>query len=46
MREIANEPSFRSMIDNPSMKIMHDEFDRYLRQLVDTPASTQERKST
>jgi len=46
MREIANEPSFRSMIDNPSMKIMHDEFDRYLRQLVDTPASTQQRKST
>ena len=38
MWEVAQEKSFRSMIDNPSMKIMHDEFDAYLRQLIDAPA--------
>jgi hypothetical protein len=36
MRQIAQEKSFRSMIDNPSMKIMHDEFDSYLRHLTDS----------
>lgn len=40
MREVAQEPSFRSMIDNPSMKIMHDEFDKYVRRLVDTSPPT------
>src|SRR4051812_16782008 len=35
MRQIAQEKSFRSMIDNPSMKIMHDEFDSYLRHLTE-----------
>ncbi|HEX2722579.1 MAG TPA: hypothetical protein VHM24_06640 [Gemmatimonadaceae bacterium] len=35
MREVAQEPSFRSMIDNPSMKIMHDEFDVFVRKLID-----------
>lgn len=39
MREVAQEKSFRSMIDNPSMKILHDDFDRYMRRLVDAPAS-------
>jgi len=39
MREVAQEPSFRSMIDNPAVKIMHDEFDRYVRRLVDTPGA-------
>ena len=39
MREVAQEKSFRSMIDNPSMKIMHDEFDVYMRRLLDSPAS-------
>jgi hypothetical protein len=38
MWEVAQEKSFRSMIDNPSMKIMHDEFDAYLRRLIDAPA--------
>ena len=27
MQQVAREESFRRMIDNPSMKIMHDEFD-------------------
>ena len=37
MREVAQEKSFRSMIDNPSMKIMHDDFDVYMRRLLDAP---------
>jgi len=39
MRQVAQEKSFRSMIDNPSMKIMHDEFDVYVRHLLDSPPS-------
>jgi hypothetical protein len=35
---VAQEESFRRMIDNPSMKIMHDEFDGYVRRLSDMPA--------
>ena len=38
MWEVAREPSFRGMIDNPSMKIMHDEFDLFVRRLIDAPA--------
>ena len=34
MRQIAEEESFRRMIDNPSMKIMHDDFERYVKQLM------------
>jgi hypothetical protein len=30
---MVKEDSFRNMIDNPSMKIMHDEFDAYMRRL-------------
>ena len=37
MWEVAQEKSFRSMIDNPAMKIMHDEFDRYIHRLIDAP---------
>src|SRR4029079_5347660 len=37
MWEVAQEKSFRSMIDNPSMKIMHDDFDSYMRRLLDSP---------
>jgi hypothetical protein len=33
MRQMVKEDSFRNMIDNPSMKIMHDEFDAYMRRL-------------
>ncbi|HEX6576001.1 MAG TPA: hypothetical protein VF042_13620 [Gemmatimonadaceae bacterium] len=38
MWEVAQQPSFRAMIDNPAMKIMHDEFAAYIRHLVDSPA--------
>lgn len=38
MREVAQEQSFRKMLDNPSMKIMHDEFDTYIRALLREPA--------
>ena len=34
MQQIAEEESFRKMIENPAMKIMHDEFDMYLRRLL------------
>jgi hypothetical protein len=38
MWEVAQEKSFRSMIRNPAMKILHDEFDTYIRRLIDLPA--------
>jgi Mn2+/Fe2+ NRAMP family transporter len=38
MWEVAQEKSFRSMNDNPSMKIVHDEFDRFVRRLIAAPA--------
>ncbi len=34
MWEVARQPGFRSMVDNPSTKIMHDEFDTYIRRLI------------
>jgi hypothetical protein len=37
MWQVAQEPSFRSMIDSPATKIMHDEFDTYVRQLIASP---------
>lgn len=43
MQEMAHEKSFRSMIDNPAMKIMHDDFDRYLRRLIDAPPPSSRR---
>lgn len=36
MRVIASEPAFRRMIASPSMKIMHDDFQRYVQELVRT----------
>jgi hypothetical protein len=36
MREIAAEDSFRKMMSNPSMKLLHDEFEAYVRELVRT----------
>jgi len=44
MWEVAREKSFRSMIDNPSMKIMHDDFDKYIRRLIDSPEPPRSRK--
>jgi hypothetical protein len=38
MWQVAQETSFRRMISNPSMKIMHDEFDMFVRRLSDLPS--------
>ena len=45
MWEVAQEKSFRSMINNPSMKIMHDEFDTYIRKLTEAPAPPNPKRS-
>lgn len=42
MWELGQEESFRRMINNPSMKILHDEFDAYVRRLIDAKAPTRE----
>jgi hypothetical protein len=34
MWELGREESFRRMLESPAMKIMHDDFDTYVRQLV------------
>lgn len=34
MRDIAAEPSFRHMMSSTSMKVMHDEFQTYIKQVV------------
>jgi hypothetical protein len=44
MQQVAQEKAFRSMIDNPAMKIMHDEFDAYVRRLVDAPVTPAPRR--
>jgi hypothetical protein len=36
MREITQEESFRRMIRSPAMKIMHDDFERYVKRLVES----------
>lgn len=38
MWQVAQEESFRSMINNPAMKIMHDDFDTFVRRLIEMPA--------
>lgn len=38
MWQIGQEDSFKRMINNPSMKIMHDEFQKYVTALVQAPA--------
>lgn len=35
MRQVAAEDSFRRMIHNPSVKIMHDDFEAYVKALVE-----------
>ena len=37
MRQVGQEESFRRMVDNPAMKIMHDDFETYLRALLAAP---------
>jgi hypothetical protein len=34
MWEVTQQPSFRSMLQNPAMKIMHDDLDEYVRRLA------------
>lgn len=34
MRDIAGEPSFRKMMGSPNMKIMHDDFQRFMAEIV------------
>jgi hypothetical protein len=34
MWQLGREESFRRMLDNPAMKIMHDDFDTYVRALI------------
>ena len=34
MIQLSREDSFRQMLDSPAMKIMHDDFDTYLRQTL------------
>lgn len=36
MRDVAQEDSFRRMLENPAVKIMHDDFDKYVHQLAET----------
>jgi hypothetical protein len=38
MWQVAQEKSFQRMIANPAMKIMHDDFDVYVRHLIELPA--------
>ena len=38
MWQVSQEESFRRMIKNPAMKIMHDDFDVFVRRLVETPS--------
>lgn len=40
MSQLAGEPSFRRMLESPAMKIMHDDFDHYVRELMRRPAVT------
>lgn len=44
MWQVAQEKSFRSMIDNPAVKIMHDEFDKYIRRIIDAPTAPVSRR--
>jgi hypothetical protein len=38
--DVAQEPAFRAMLENPAMKIMHDEFALFVRHLVEGPRPT------
>jgi hypothetical protein len=41
MRQVAREESFRRMISNPSVKIMHDDFETYVKMMVETTTPAQ-----
>jgi hypothetical protein len=38
MWQVGHEESFQRMIRNPAMKIMHDEFDMYVKKLIAAPS--------
>jgi nicotinic acid phosphoribosyltransferase len=40
IQQLGHEASFRKMIDSPAMKLMHDDFDTYIRQLIKSPAAS------
>ena len=46
MWQVAQEDSFRRMINNPSMKIMHDEFDAFVRKLATSPTPPVRKRRT
>ena len=37
--QLGSEASFRRMLENPAMKIMHDDFDSYVRSLLTRPTA-------
>jgi hypothetical protein len=37
--QLGREASFRQMLENPAMKIMHDDFDTYVRALLTRPSA-------
>jgi nicotinic acid phosphoribosyltransferase len=39
MRQLGREESFTRMLESPAMKIMHDDFDTYIRKLVKSPSA-------
>jgi hypothetical protein len=38
MWEVGQEQQFRNMVGNPATKILHDDFDVYIRKLIELPA--------
>jgi hypothetical protein len=44
VREIVVEPSFQTMMASPSMKIMHDDFQRFITELMRETLATQTRR--
>jgi hypothetical protein len=39
MQELGDENAFRNMLANPAMKIMHDDFEKYVRELLRKPST-------
>ena len=39
MQQLGGEEAFRNMLENPSMKIMHDDFEEYVRALLRRPST-------
>ena len=45
MRQLAQEESFQRMLQSPAMKIMHDDFDTYVRGLLRSDSDNRDLKS-